>query len=62
MIVYNICKHQVQAYWFSEIGLKNAHKIRPDFVVYITGSNFGFLIFFGLQNIAAVQFEFHETE
>jgi len=33
MIGYNICKHQVQAYCFSETGLKNARKIRPDFVV-----------------------------
>lgn len=62
MIVYNICKHKVQAYCFSETGLKNAHKIRPDFVVYITGSKFGFLIFFGLQNTAVIQFGFHESE
>jgi hypothetical protein len=61
MIVYNIYKHQVQAYCFSETGLKNARKICPDFVVY-HGSNFGFLIFFGLQNTAAIQFGFHETD
>jgi len=61
MFVYNIYKHQVQAYCFSETGLKSARKICSDFVVYITCSNFG-PIFFGLQNTAAIEFRFHETE
>jgi len=62
MIGYNIYKHQVQAFCFSKTGPKNGRKIRSDLIVFITGSNFGSLIFFGLQNTAAVQFRFHETE